>query len=156
MRILSYVLTLASSRMGTMALMGSLIFSPSASVPMAKSYRKRLMSTSRINQINVHHAQTLVRTPYSSHLFHAAQFVHCSLVVLHTVFSQLQVSGVLQKEGPNWLGQQEYFRKQTKINTQPKPQTHLTELLLVLRHLLQHLRQVPHCSLGKKRQQVAL
>lgn len=37
MRILSYVLTLASSRMGTMALMGSLIFSPSASVPIAKS-----------------------------------------------------------------------------------------------------------------------
>lgn len=40
MRILSYVLTLASSRMGTMALMGSLIFSPSASVPMARSWNR--------------------------------------------------------------------------------------------------------------------
>lgn len=41
MRILSYVLTFASSRMGTMALMGSLIFSPSASVPIAKSYNRK-------------------------------------------------------------------------------------------------------------------
>lgn len=40
MRILSYVLTLASSRMGTMALMGSLIFSPSASVPIARSLNR--------------------------------------------------------------------------------------------------------------------
>lgn len=41
MRILSYVLTLASSRMGTMALMGSLIFSPSASVPIARSLNRQ-------------------------------------------------------------------------------------------------------------------
>lgn len=39
MRILSDTVTLASSRMGTMSLMGSLIFSPSASMPIARSLK---------------------------------------------------------------------------------------------------------------------
>lgn len=30
------------------------------------------------------------------HLFHAAQLVHCPLVMLHAVFRKLQVSGILQ------------------------------------------------------------
>jgi hypothetical protein len=37
------VLTFASSRIGTMALMGSLIFSPSASVPIARSCKKHTL-----------------------------------------------------------------------------------------------------------------
>lgn len=39
MRILSDTVTLASNRMGTMSLMGSLIFSPSASMPIARSLK---------------------------------------------------------------------------------------------------------------------
>lgn len=39
MRILSDTVALASSKMGTISLIGSLIFSPSASVPIARSFK---------------------------------------------------------------------------------------------------------------------
>ena len=99
MRILSYVVTLASSRMGTMALMGSLIFSPSASVPIAKSCNRELRSYSKVgNKIGLR----IIFHPLS-YLFHTAQLVHCSLVMLHTVLSQLQVSGVLTNTKHTWI-----------------------------------------------------
>lgn len=95
----------------------------------------------------------LLSSRLPSNLFHAAQLVHCSLVVLHTVLSQLQVSGVLkntQHTGSAYTPTHTQDGTHTHRNTH----THLAELLLVLRHLLQHLGQIPHCGLLKQTQAI--
>ena len=71
--------------------------------------------------------------------------------MLHAVLSQLQMSGVLKKDrrhtGSAYKPTQETIHMQTHSYD-----THLAELLLVLRHLLQHLGQVSHCGLFKWKQ----
>lgn len=94
-----------------MALMGSLIFSPSASVPMARSCRERTCSSHLNPWLS---AELWGRScwPQSSpwgcggggvmgggggswYLFNSAELVYRALVVLHAVLSQVQVGRVL-------------------------------------------------------------
>ena len=43
------------------------------------------------------HFLSLVALPPVPYLFHATELIHCSLVVLHAVLSQLQMGGVLME-----------------------------------------------------------